>query len=62
MITDVPWPGPLAMEICPWCSSTIFFTEASPKPVPARLVVKNGSNTFPTCSIGIGAPSFWMVI
>src|SRR2546425_1333485 len=40
MITVVPWPGALALEICPWCSSTIFLTVASPKPVPVRLVVK----------------------
>jgi len=56
MVTEVPSLGALLMAMEPPCSSMIFFTVARPRPVPARFVVKNGSNTLSTISAGIGAP------
>ena len=40
----------LSASIRPPCSSTIFFTIASPRPVPLGLLVTYGSNTRPRSS------------
>src|SRR6185295_1379204 len=43
--TRAPPSGRLSASIRPPCSSTIFFTMASPRPVPFGLLVTYGSNT-----------------
>ena len=44
-VTFVPTPRSLWMRTSPWCWSTILRTIERPRPVPASLVVKNGSKT-----------------
>src|SRR6185295_15869109 len=38
-LTDAPPAGRFSITTVPWCSSTIFLTIASPRPVPRGLVV-----------------------
>ena len=44
-VNVVPTPGALRKLMLPPWSSMILWVSASPRPVPAALVVKNGSNT-----------------
>src|SRR6185437_10210006 len=48
--TRAPPSGRLSASIRPPCSSTIFLTMASPRPVPLGLLVTYGSNTRPSSS------------
>ena len=42
--------GRLVRVMLPWCSSTIFRTMESPRPVPSAFVVKYGMKSFDFCS------------
>ena len=48
--TRAPPSGRLSASMRPPCSSTIFFTIASPRPVPLGLLVTYGSKTRPSSS------------
>ena len=52
----LPTPGALQTFIAPPCSRTISRTVASPKPLPARRVVKNGSKMRSTVDLVHAAP------
>src|SRR5262249_49954873 len=56
MQTSVPDPGTLATAIEPPRPSPTFLGIGRPSPVPPRLVVKYGSNTWPMASGGMPAP------
>ena len=39
LMTEAPRLGRFSIAMLPWCSSTIFFTMARPRPVPRGLVL-----------------------
>src|SRR4029079_12719271 len=49
-VTTAPCGDRFPMVTRPWCSSAIFLTIASPRPVPFALVVTYGSNARRTTS------------
>src|SRR6185369_4419348 len=60
--TRAPPSGRLSASTRPPCSSTIFFTIASPRPVPLGLLVTYGSNARPSTSRGNPGPLSLTVI
>src|SRR5207247_789372 len=56
-VTAVPRPSALSTWIAPWCSSTMRWQRARPRPRPRSLVVKNGSKILARTSAGMPVPS-----